>query len=111
MPLMKLACTALERVPLTRQKIIEYLVKKFSQDLVFCRAPEDDDLTSVVHGTASNVVSNEFLVSSVESAFYFFRCPDVLKYDNLLLPILLAGELSSCQVLRHTLLPIISFLV
>jgi ATP synthase F1 complex assembly factor 2 len=45
MPLMKLACTALERVPLTRQKIIEHLLKKFSQDLVFCRAPGDSDLT------------------------------------------------------------------
>ncbi|KAM7509223.1 hypothetical protein LguiA_019676 [Lonicera macranthoides] len=45
MPLMKLACTALERVPLTRPKIIEHLLKKFHQDLVFCRAPGDDDLT------------------------------------------------------------------
>ncbi|RVW25686.1 hypothetical protein CK203_102124 [Vitis vinifera] len=27
------------RVPLTRMKIIEYLMKKFHQDLVFCRAP------------------------------------------------------------------------
>lgn len=45
MPLMKLACTALERVPLTRTKIIEELLKKFHQDLVFCRAPADDDLT------------------------------------------------------------------
>lgn len=45
MPLMKLACTALERVPLTRPKIIENLMKKFNMDLVFCRAPEDDDLT------------------------------------------------------------------
>ncbi|KAF3444521.1 hypothetical protein FNV43_RR14213 [Rhamnella rubrinervis] len=49
MPLMKLACTALERVPLTRPKIIEHLVKKFHQDLVFCRAPEDNDLTSSVY--------------------------------------------------------------
>lgn len=45
MPLMKLACTALERVPLTRPKIIEHLMKKFHQDLVFCRAPGDSDLT------------------------------------------------------------------
>lgn len=50
MPLMKLACTALERVPLTRPKVIEQLLKKFNQDLVFCRAPEDNDLTSNVHG-------------------------------------------------------------
>lgn len=50
MPLMKLACTALERVPLTRPKIIEHLMKKFNQDLVFCRAPEDNDLTSGVYG-------------------------------------------------------------
>jgi hypothetical protein len=50
MPLMKLACTALDRVPLTRPKIIEHLMKKFSQDLVFCRAPEDNVLTSGVYG-------------------------------------------------------------
>uniref|UniRef100_A0A9I9D9P8 ATP synthase mitochondrial F1 complex assembly factor 2 n=1 Tax=Cucumis melo TaxID=3656 RepID=A0A9I9D9P8_CUCME len=48
MPLMKLACTALERVPLTRPKIIEHLMGKFNRDLVFCRAPEDD-LTSGVY--------------------------------------------------------------
>lgn len=48
MPLMKLACTALERVPVTRTKIIENLMKKFNQDLVFCRAPGDSDLTSNV---------------------------------------------------------------
>lgn len=50
MPLMRLACTALERVPLTRTKIIEHLMNKFNQDLVFCRAPDDNDLTSIVHG-------------------------------------------------------------
>lgn len=50
MPLMKLACTALERVPLTRSKVIENLMKKFNQDLVFCRAPDDDDLTRSVFG-------------------------------------------------------------
>ncbi|CAA7055204.1 unnamed protein product [Microthlaspi erraticum] len=49
MPLMKLACTALERVPLTRSKIIEHLLRKIHQDLVFFRAPEDNDLTSDVH--------------------------------------------------------------
>ncbi|RDX78445.1 ATP synthase mitochondrial F1 complex assembly factor 2, partial [Mucuna pruriens] len=49
MPLMRLACTALERVPLTRSKIIENLMKKFNQDLVFCRAPDDNELTSHVH--------------------------------------------------------------
>ncbi|XP_022983210.1 ATP synthase mitochondrial F1 complex assembly factor 2 [Cucurbita maxima] len=49
MPLMKLACTALERVPLTRPKIIEHLVQKFNQDLVFCRAPDDNVLTSGVY--------------------------------------------------------------
>ncbi|KAK6913029.1 ATP12, ATP synthase F1-assembly protein [Dillenia turbinata] len=48
MPLMKLACTALERVPLTRPKIIENLMRKFHQDLVFCRAPGDNDLTKSV---------------------------------------------------------------
>jgi len=50
MPLMRLACTALERVPLTRSKIIEHLSRKIHQDLVFFRAPEDNDLTSDVHG-------------------------------------------------------------
>ncbi|KAG8384910.1 hypothetical protein BUALT_Bualt04G0167300 [Buddleja alternifolia] len=45
MPLMRLACTALERVPITRPKVIEYLMKKFHQDLVFCRAPTDNDIT------------------------------------------------------------------
>lgn len=45
MPLMKLACTALERVPLTRVKIIENLLKKFHQDLVFCRAPSNTDFS------------------------------------------------------------------
>lgn len=50
MPLMKLACAALERVPLTRTKIIEHLMKKFNQDLVFCRAPGDNDLTNDVCG-------------------------------------------------------------
>lgn len=48
MPLMKLACTALERIPLLRVKIIEHLMKKFHQDLVFCRAPGDCDLTKGV---------------------------------------------------------------
>ncbi|KAL6552923.1 hypothetical protein OROGR_006765 [Orobanche gracilis] len=45
MPLMKLACTALERVPVTRPKVIEHWIKKFHQDLVFCRAPRGSDLT------------------------------------------------------------------
>ncbi|KAL3526349.1 hypothetical protein ACH5RR_011005 [Cinchona calisaya] len=48
MPLMKLACTALERVPLTRPKVVENLMKKFHQDLVFCRAPADNILTKGV---------------------------------------------------------------
>lgn len=50
MPLMKLACTALERVPVTRPKIIEDLMKKFHQDLVFCRSPTDNDLTKDLRG-------------------------------------------------------------
>ncbi|KAK1309609.1 hypothetical protein QJS10_CPA09g00714 [Acorus calamus] len=51
MPLMRLTCTALERVPLTRAKIIEQLMKKFHQDLlVFCRSPGDNDLTKGVNG-------------------------------------------------------------
>lgn len=58
MPLMKLACTALERVPLTRMKIIEHLMRKFHLDLVFCRAPGDDDLTVGVLGTFFIYISN-----------------------------------------------------
>ncbi|CAN0901712.1 ATP synthase mitochondrial F1 complex assembly factor 2 [Linum grandiflorum] len=49
MPLMRLACTALERVPITRPKIIDNLMKKFNQDLVFCRAPWDNNLTTDVY--------------------------------------------------------------
>jgi ATP synthase F1 complex assembly factor 2 len=49
MPLMKLACTALERVPLTRPKIINNLMQRFHQDLVFCRSPADDELTKGVY--------------------------------------------------------------
>lgn len=49
MPLMILACTALERVPIVRQRIIDNLMGKFNQDLVFCRAPKDDVLTSGVY--------------------------------------------------------------
>ncbi|XP_078171570.1 ATP12 protein-like protein [Carex rostrata] len=48
MPLMKLACTALERVPVTRAKIIDNLMRNFHQDLVFCRFPGDSDLTKGV---------------------------------------------------------------
>ncbi|GMH23906.1 hypothetical protein Nepgr_025749 [Nepenthes gracilis] len=49
MPLMKLACTALERVPLVRQKVIDNLMSKLHQDLVFCRAPQDSDLTTGIY--------------------------------------------------------------
>lgn len=49
MPLMKLACTALERVPIVRSRIIDNLMSKFNQDLVFCRAPEDNVLTRGVY--------------------------------------------------------------
>ncbi|XP_074281704.1 uncharacterized protein LOC141606459 [Silene latifolia] len=49
MPMMKLSCTALERVPVTRPKIIDNLMSKFNQDLVFCRAPKDNDLTRGVY--------------------------------------------------------------
>lgn len=50
MPLMKLACTALERVPILRQKIIDDLMKKFHQDLVFCRVPKENDITGDLRG-------------------------------------------------------------
>lgn len=50
MPLMRLACTALERVPLTRSKVIENLMKKFNQDLVFCRAPDDNERLCTWYG-------------------------------------------------------------
>ncbi|XP_025014494.2 ATP synthase mitochondrial F1 complex assembly factor 2 [Ricinus communis] len=69
MPLMKLACTALERVPLTRLKIIENLMKKFNQDLVFCRAPEDNDLTSGVY--ERQVEKIDPLLDWVKSEFGF----------------------------------------
>ncbi|KAG4940540.1 hypothetical protein JHK87_044411 [Glycine soja] len=69
MPLMRLACTALERVPLTRSKVIENLMKKFNQDLVFCRAPDDDELTSYVH--ARQVEKIDPLLRWVESEFGF----------------------------------------
>jgi hypothetical protein len=52
---MKLACTALERVPLTRAKIINNLMQRFHQDLVFCRSPADDELTKGVYGNVSIV--------------------------------------------------------
>ncbi|KAG0464398.1 hypothetical protein HPP92_020467 [Vanilla planifolia] len=48
MPLMKLACTALERVPLTRITIMENLLNKFHQDLVFCQSPGDTDINKGV---------------------------------------------------------------
>ncbi|CAA3028900.1 ATP synthase mitochondrial F1 complex assembly factor 2 [Olea europaea subsp. europaea] len=69
MPLMKLTCTALERVPLTRHKIIEYLMKKFHHDLVFCRAPGDSDLTSNV--LDRQVEKLDPLLNWVESEFGF----------------------------------------
>ncbi|EOA17030.1 hypothetical protein CARUB_v10005262mg [Capsella rubella] len=67
MPLMRLACTALERVPLTRSKIIEHLSRKLHQDLVFFRAPEDNDLTSDVHDI--QVERIDPLIEWVESEF------------------------------------------
>lgn len=67
MPLMRLACTALERVPLTRPKIIENLMKKFNQDLVFCRSPGDDALTSPV--LERQVEKIDPLLKWVESEF------------------------------------------
>ncbi|TKY63150.1 ATP synthase mitochondrial F1 complex assembly factor 2 [Spatholobus suberectus] len=69
MPLMRLACTALERVPLTRTKIIENLMRKFNQDLVFCRAPDDNELTSYVHDR--QVEKIDPLLCWVESDFGF----------------------------------------
>ncbi|XP_031122388.1 ATP synthase mitochondrial F1 complex assembly factor 2-like [Ipomoea triloba] len=69
MPLMQLACTAFERVPLTRPKIIENLMKKFNQDLVFCRAPGDNDLTAVV--LERQVEKVDPLLHSLESEFGF----------------------------------------
>lgn len=69
MPLMKLACTALERVPLTRPKVIEQLMKKFNQDLVFCRAPEDNVLTRGVHERQVDKIDP--ILDWVESEFGF----------------------------------------
>nr|XP_043606831.1 ATP synthase mitochondrial F1 complex assembly factor 2-like [Erigeron canadensis] len=67
MPLMKLACTALERVPLTRPKIIDHLMQRFNQDLVFCRAPDDNVLTKDVHEL--QVKKIDPLLKWVESEF------------------------------------------
>ncbi|KAL5581278.1 hypothetical protein UlMin_013720 [Ulmus minor] len=69
MPLMKLTCTALDRVPLTRPKVIENLIDKFNQDLVFCRAPDDNVLTSNVH--EKQVEKIDPLLGWVESEFGF----------------------------------------
>lgn len=69
MPLMRLACTALERVPLTRMKIIDNLMSKFHQDLVFYRAPWDNDLTSSVYDR--QVEKMDPLLDWVKSEFGF----------------------------------------
>ncbi|XP_020532180.1 ATP synthase mitochondrial F1 complex assembly factor 2 isoform X1 [Amborella trichopoda] len=69
MPLMRLACTALERVPLTRTKVIEQLMKKFNQDLIFCRAPGDSDLTNGV--LERQVEAIDPLFDWIESEFGF----------------------------------------
>lgn len=69
MPIMKLACTALERVPLTRTKIIDHLMQRFPQDLVFCRAPGDNDLTSGVLERQEEKIDP--LLKWVESEFGF----------------------------------------
>lgn len=76
MPLMKLACTALERVPLTRPKIIEHLLKKFHQDLVFCRAPGDDDLTIGVLGmyTVSIYIMPCWIIMNLSKYSRLFEC-------------------------------------
>lgn len=68
MPLMKLACTALERVPLTRTKIIEHLMRKFNQDLVFCRSPDDNALTDYVHGM--RLVDISILISDLKLVMF-----------------------------------------
>lgn len=67
MPLMKIACTALERVPVVRPKIIDNLMSKFNQDLVFCRAPNDNELTSGVY--ERQVEKIDPLLKWVESEF------------------------------------------
>ncbi|MCL7038377.1 hypothetical protein MKW94_005934 [Papaver nudicaule] len=76
MPLMELACTALERVPLTRTKIIENLMKKFNQDLVFCRYPGDKknpskSLVDIDLFTERQVEKIDPLLEWVESEFGF----------------------------------------
>ncbi|KAH0453132.1 hypothetical protein IEQ34_017456 [Dendrobium chrysotoxum] len=69
MPLMKLACTALERVPLTRVKIIKNLIDKFHQDLVFCRSPGDTDLTKGVREKQEEKIDP--LIEWLQSEFGF----------------------------------------
>ncbi|GAA0162272.1 chaperone [Lithospermum erythrorhizon] len=68
MPLMKLACTALERVPITRPKVIENLMKKFHQDLVFCRAPDGKLTRGVLDRQVQKI---DPLLDWVESEFGF----------------------------------------
>ncbi|KAK1278646.1 Protein ALWAYS EARLY 2 [Acorus gramineus] len=63
---MRLTCTALERVPLTRAKIIEQLMKKFHQDLVFCRSPGDNDLTTGVLESSVQVKEEKKNVDDAE---------------------------------------------
>ncbi|XP_020579922.1 ATP synthase mitochondrial F1 complex assembly factor 2 isoform X2 [Phalaenopsis equestris] len=69
MPLMKLACTALERVPLTRAQIIQNLIDKFHQDLVFCRSPGDTDLTKGLREKQEEKIDP--LIEWLQSEFHF----------------------------------------
>ncbi|KAI0496990.1 hypothetical protein KFK09_023316 [Dendrobium nobile] len=69
MPLMKLACTAIERVPLTRVKIIKNLIDKFHHDLVFCRSPGDTDLTKGVREKQEEKIDP--LIEWLQSEFGF----------------------------------------
>ncbi|KAI3975549.1 hypothetical protein MKX01_002381 [Papaver californicum] len=69
MPPMELACTALERVPLTRTKIIENLMKRFNQDLVFCRYPGDNNVSIKI--LERQVEKIDPLLEWVESEFGF----------------------------------------
>ncbi|RAL52894.1 hypothetical protein DM860_007662 [Cuscuta australis] len=82
MPLMKLACTAFERVPLTRPKIIENLMKKFNQDLLFCRAPGDNDITALVLGTfvLEHTPSVPLFLSFFCSTHYFCLIPYLVLF-------------------------------
>lgn len=80
MPLMKLTCTALERVPLTRATIIGNLLSKFNQDLVFFRSPGDNDVAIRILSKFSFIFGTLFIVITFPSFFLFIFLFEFLLY-------------------------------